>query len=525
MLLDVDLSFDGRAAGRDAGDARLLGFHELAALAGAPRRLLALLRERRWDAVVVREDGLPLSAVQAVILAALAAAPAPWVELRDGGGSRRLSRARFLAHALARLVKAVPAELAWTAVRAAQASRAASRARPLPSATRAPQRVMYLRAEPSVRWLGRYVGGAATHTSGVVNGLAGNGLEVEVWAAQPPDDVSAVRHTVPPRRSYDIVRGLAYTDFGLRLIGATRGRCADLVYQRYALGSFAGLEIARRLGVPLVLEFNGSELWVERNWGSGHMRLGATLEALEQRNLADASLIVVVSDVLREQLVERGIDPRRILVNPNGVDVEALAPLRERSPAAWRAELGLPEAPTVGFIGTFGQWHGAPLLPAIAAGVPEARFVIVGDGLQRPDVEAEVDRLGVRDRVLLTGLVEREEALRHLAGCDVCLSPHVPNADGSRFFGSPTKLFEYMGLGKAIVAADLEQIGEVIEHERTGLLHPPGDTAAAATAVRRLLGDDGLRERLAGAALVEAERTYSWRAHTRRILERLASAP
>jgi glycosyltransferase involved in cell wall biosynthesis len=96
-----------------------------------------------------------------------------------------------------------------------------------------------------------------------------------------------------------------------------------------------------------------------------------------------------------------------------------------------------------------------------------------------------------------------------------------PNPDGSRFFGSPTKLFEYMGLAKPIVASDLEQIGEVIDHERTGLLCPPGDAVAAADAVRRLLADEPLGRRLGDAALQEALTTYSWTAHARRILEAL----
>jgi glycosyltransferase involved in cell wall biosynthesis len=120
-------------------------------------------------------------------------------------------------------------------------------------------------------------------------------------------------------------------------------------------------------------------------------------------------------------------------------------------------------------------------------------------------------------------LIDHDKALRLLAASDVCVSPHVPNPDGSRFFGSPTKLFEYMGLGRAIVASDLEQIGEVIEHERTGLLSPPGDVDAAAAAILRLLDDPDLRSRLGDAALAEARERYSWKAHTRRILDALAA--
>ncbi|MDX6673908.1 MAG: hypothetical protein QOH11_1326, partial [Solirubrobacteraceae bacterium] len=86
-----------------------------------------------------------------------------------------------------------------------------------------------------------------------------------------------------------------------------------------------------------------------------------------------------------------------------------------------------------------------------------------------------------------------------------------------------TKLFEYMGLGKAIVASDLEQIGQVIEDERTGLLSPPGDVDGAAAAILRLLDDPELRARLGDAALAEARERYSWKAHTQRILDALAA--
>lgn len=225
--------------------------------------------------------------------------------------------------------------------------------------------------------------------------------------------------------------------------------------------------------------------------------------------------------------MEAGIEAERVLVNPNGVDVDRVATYRERAPREWRAELGLPEAPTIGFVGSFGVWHGVRLLPdlveRVAREVPEARWQIIGAGQLFDDVRADFEARGLLDRVDLPGIVPHDEALRRLAATDVCVSPHVPNEDGSRFFGSPTKLFEYMGLAKPIVASDLEQLGEVIEHDHTGLLCPPGDAGAAADAVVRLLGDPELRARLGRAALASAQRDYSWRAHAARILDALGA--
>jgi len=329
---------------------------------------------------------------------------------------------------------------------------------------------------------------------------------------------------VPLERVYHLVGSLTFTDFS-RAVALSAPEPTDFVYQRYALGSFAGLELARRWGVPLVLEFNGSDIWVMEHWGPRKPRLLKTLSALEQRNLTDASLVVVVSEVLRDHVVDRGVPPESVLVNPNGVDVGRLAPLRERSPAQWREVIGQPDAITVGFIGTFGPWHGVKLLPdlieRVGAAQPAARWVLIGDGQLHGEVREEIEARGLAGKVLMTGLIDHEHALELLAASDVCVSPHVPNPDGSRFFGSPTKLFEYMGLGKPIRARDLEQIGEVIRDGDTGLLSPPGDVGAAADAVARLIDDDKLRARLGTAALEDAERNYGWAAHTRRILAAL----
>ena len=95
--------------------------------------------------------------------------------------------------------------------------------------------------------------------------------------------------------------------------------------------------------------------------------------------------------------------------------------------------------PTVGFIGTFGLWHGVKLLPALIEAVPGARWILIGDGGLLPDVRNGIEARGLSARVLLTGVLEHGRALEMLSCCDVCISPHVPNPDGSPFFGSPTE--------------------------------------------------------------------------------------
>ena len=122
---------------------------------------------------------------------------------------------------------------------------------------------------------------------------------------------------------------------------------------------------------------------------------------------------------------------------------------------------------------------------------------------------------------MFTGLVPQQEGPEHLAAMDILIAPHVPNADGTRFFGSPTKLFEYMAMGRAIVASRLEQLGEILEDGRTALLVPPADEASLAQAMTRLCDDTGLRGRLGDAARRRAMERHTWGAHAGALIDRL----
>jgi glycosyltransferase involved in cell wall biosynthesis len=526
MRLTLDLTFNGPMIAPGEND-WVLTLAELAAAVRDPRLLRSLLRDPELQEVLVLRDDRALNGVQAGAQLLAALSPAERFEVRTPSRSASVAAGTMRTRALASLAGALPAELTRSVRSYRRAGKVAASSYTLPARPAGPvERVTYLRAEPSLRWLGRQIGGAATHTSGVINGLSAAGIDVNVFAPERPEGVrDAHCHAVPSKHILQLVHWLTLVDHAEDLVTAAERTPADVVYQRYALGSYAGLELARRLAVPLVLEFNGSEIWTERNWGSGRVPLVKTLAALERRNLLDASLIVVVSQPLKDQLVHEGIDPARVLVNPNGVDVGELTLARADAPPEWRSRLGLADAPTVGFVGTFGLWHGVKLLPELIELVAErrddARWVLIGDGPLYAEVADEIERRGLRDRVLLTGVVPHPRAVELLACCDVCVSPHVPNPDGTPFFGSPTKLFEYMGLARAIVASDLDQIGVVLEDGRTALLAPPGDVAAAANATVRLLDDDALRERLGQAALQEAIASYSWEAHVARILQAL----
>ncbi|MFS8085223.1 MAG: glycosyltransferase family 4 protein, partial [Acidobacteriota bacterium] len=227
------------------------------------------------------------------------------------------------------------------------------------------------------------------------------------------------------------------------------------------------------------------------------------------------------SDVERRNLLQTGIADEKIIVNPNGVDVDRFRP--DAGGTAVRDQLGIGKSETLaGFVGTFGPWHGVLTLAEAVTLLPEdcgVRFVLVGAGRFRDEVERIIRAAGKQHQVIFTGHVKHQRVPALLDACDILLSPHVPLEDGSEFFGSPTKLFEYMAMGKGIVASRLGQIGDVLVDEETALLVEPADARQLADAILRLSRSSELRDRLGAAARRAAVVKHTWKHNAARVID------
>jgi glycosyltransferase involved in cell wall biosynthesis len=388
---------------------------------------------------------------------------------------------------------------------------------------------LYLRSDLS---FGIRAGGSVGHIAGVLNALAERGhppIFVSTTSVPTVSPCVETHYVAVPERFWNFkelptfVLNDACFDEAVR---AVAGRPIGFVYQRYSLNNSAGLRLARQLAVPFVLEYNGSEIWMSRHWKRPllYEELASRIELV---NVRRADLVVVVSRAMREELVARGADPDRVLVNPNAVDPDRYSPRVDGG--CVRRQLDLGNRTVLGFIATFGPWHGTGILVRAFVELMDAhpeyrdsvRLLMIGDGVEADHARREIEMAGLRGVVHFTGLVPQEAGPTYLAACDIFVSPHVPNPDGTPFFGSPTKLFEYMAMGKGIVASDLDQIGEVLRHGDTGWLVPPADVAALAEALHRLVQDAPLRERLGAAARREVLTHHTWRAHLRRTLDAL----
>jgi glycosyltransferase involved in cell wall biosynthesis/2-polyprenyl-3-methyl-5-hydroxy-6-metoxy-1,4-benzoquinol methylase len=481
---------------------------------------------RRFDAAFAYLADIEAPLFRDFIIAYLALLRAGRKSLRDIQGRELPIGPREGLVALGRCLRDLagfPLVYGHARLKARQLSRKRTKSSRRPTA----RRVAYLRANP---WQESQAGGSVAHTTGVLSGLREAGMEVAYVGTTeftPANRLEMQTAVVPPRlpwmHNLPDLPFVVYSEvFARRCHSILAARPPDFVYQRYSVLNYSGARVADRLGCPLVLEYNGPEVWVARNWAT-RLTFEGLADRIEGANLKRADLIVVVSRALQEELVPRGVPPERILVNPNAVDPARYHPAIDGEPI--RRRLGLEEKLVIGFIGTFGPWHGAEVLAQavrpVTALLPQAHFLFIGAGGGLPKVQSIISEAGVAGHVTFTGLVPQEEGPSYLAACDILASPHVGNPDGTPFFGSPTKLFEYMAMGKGIVASDLEQIGEVLSHGKTAWLVPAGNPAALTDGICTLADDPNLRRALGEAARDEAVARHTWKAHVRRILQKM----
>jgi glycosyltransferase involved in cell wall biosynthesis len=381
-------------------------------------------------------------------------------------------------------------------------------------------------------------GGALSHVTGFLSGVLQEGTGIAVFSGRRFQSLCGLHHILGVSRP-NLFRELASLSYNIRftvvvrkLLARTRPR---LLYQRHGRFLFAGALLSRLLNIPLVLEYNGCEDWIAKHWDP--TRFSAWLRLCQRVSVDAASLIAVVSNPLKHQLIDAGVPAYKILVNQNAVDPEWFRPdcggAKLRDELGFRRdELGFARTDVVVcFVGTFSYWHGVAVLEEAIRSLLQAqsnvavKFLLVGDGpLAQPMRNALADYAKER-LVIFTGSIPHKSVREHLDAADILVSPHVPMPGDVPFFGSPTKLFEYMAMGKAIVASGLDQIADVLEHGRTAFLVKPGDASDLAKGIQHLAANPQLRETLGANARSTALERHTWRQNARRVLAYYAQSP
>ena len=324
--------------------------------------------------------------------------------------------------------------------------------------------------------------------------------------------------SLAPAWLYELM-SLSYNLIGYRKLAAAikRDRPA-LIYERYALNTFCGIWASRRFDIPLVLEVNAPLRYEQEKLGKLVFK---KLARFSERWICSRSTrTIVVSSVMRDMLAAEGVPASHMIVMPNGIDTRRFHP--SVSGTSVRRRYQLEGQTVIGFVGWFRKWHGLEMLLETMheARLQERnmRLLLVGEGPAEEELREYARTHGLQDAVIFTGPVSRAEIPAHLAAMDICVQPQAPA------YACPMKIFEYLGMGKCIVAPDQPNLREILRDHDTAFLFQPENKKSLRATLLDLLSNPEQRQQVAKRGYESiAARGFTWLENAKRTLELIAT--
>lgn len=368
--------------------------------------------------------------------------------------------------------------------------------------------------------------GQSTHIEEMIRAFRQHGCEVEEAAPavnqstgnsqSSPGWVGLLKRHLP-RFAYELAE-LSYSLVAYRRLAKKISVFQpDAIYERYNLYLLAGIWAKRKYRLPLILEVN-APMAVERQEYGG-LALPKLASWVERHVWRHADYVLPVTEVLAEYIAAQGVDRSRIVVIPNGINFDQYRDLPTSDEAKTR--YGLQGRLVIGFTGFVREWDRLDRIMhwiAQTGAAYNTHLLVIGDGPARVEIETCAAKLGVSDRLTFTGAVRREEVPRISVAFDIALQTAlVP-------YASPLCLFEYLALGKAIVAPDQPNHHEILRNGEDSLLYDPNDPQGIEKALNTLLNDKELRTQIAcQAEKVISTKGLEWKSHAKRIISLIKS--
>jgi PEP-CTERM/exosortase A-associated glycosyltransferase len=256
-----------------------------------------------------------------------------------------------------------------------------------------------------------------------------------------------------------------------------------------ALNGMAAARAAQRLDLPLVYEIRA--FWEDAAVGNGTGMQGSAkyrlTRALENHVIAKADAVAVICEGLRSDLIARGVEPAKIVVSPNGVDMDLFGNPPPRDDALAK-QLGVSGKDVIGYIGSFYDYEGLDDLIAamlhIKGAAKNAHLLLVGGGPMEKALQAQAATSPVADRIHFVGRVPHEDVERYYSLIDVLAYPR--KSMRLTDLVTPLKPLEAMAQGRLVAASDVGGHKELIEDGVTGALFPADNPEGAASAIDAL---------------------------------------
>jgi glycosyltransferase involved in cell wall biosynthesis len=309
-------------------------------------------------------------------------------------------------------------------------------------------------------------------------------------------EIAEILYNVPAYRRLDAV--LASQKF-------------DLIYERYAFYLVVGALLARKHGVPLVVEANEVSGIVSR---ARRQSYPALCSRFERFLFARCAGIHTVSSHLRNMILKQKVPEDRVRVVPNAFDVAKVEGIGKSDELL--KKLDIRSRLVIGFAGWFDHWDRLDFFVEVFRGLRQSHsntvLLLIGDGPVLREVRELVNAYGLTGDVVLTGAVPRSDIYRHLCLMDIAVLPH------SNDFGSPVVMFEFMGLRIPVVAPRLAPIEDIHRDGDTALLFDPLDAGQCRGAIERLVASPALRDQLAERAYRKLTTCHTWHRNAELIL-------
>jgi len=289
----------------------------------------------------------------------------------------------------------------------------------------------------------------------------------------------------------------------------------DFIYERHALFHSAGGTVARSLGIPRILEVNAPLIREQERFRGLVLKDIATIA--EIASFREANCVIAVSDEIARFVDSCGIEAKKILTVPNGVDTDFFTP--NVGGASIRQQYGIGDNPVMGFIGSFKPWHGIDFLIdgfiTLAHKHPNVYLLCVGEGPELTKAKDRITQRGLDRRAFFTGRIPHADVPGYLAAMDISVAPYLAQTD---FYFSPLKIVESLAVGTPVVGPRIGQIEMLIDDEETGLLFEPDDNNDFVEKALSLITDDERRRLMSDRARTRANTDFSWKKAGGRVL-------